>query len=217
MRHAANLSMFRGHLSLAAVTLLAWTLTATAQSRLPSQPVSTPDVRPPAGDVALALQRKYDAIKDFSASFMQTYEGGVLRRKASESGTVYVKKPGRMRWDYTAPEKKLFVSDGHTMFLYFPADKQVMTSPVRTAENWPSAMHAPMKCAAPLPACPRSNARSWCWRTSGATPNHRSPPIWTFPLEPSKRERSGACAASPNSSSRSTRLGSGIAAAAPSR
>jgi hypothetical protein len=64
-------------------------------------------------------------------------------------------------------------------------------------------------------ACPRSNARSWCWRTSAATPNHRSPPTWTFRLEPLKRERSGACAASPNSLSRSTKARPGIAAAAP--
>jgi outer membrane lipoprotein carrier protein len=140
MRHGANLSIFRGQLSLAVVTLLTWTLTATAQSRLPSQPVPTPDARPPAGDVAVALQRKYDAIKDFSASFIQTYEGGVLRRKASESGTVYVKKPGRMRWDYTSPEKKLFVSDGRTMFLYFPADKQVMKNPVPAQDEATSAV-----------------------------------------------------------------------------
>jgi outer membrane lipoprotein carrier protein len=127
MRHGANSSIFRGKLSLT-VALLLGTL-AAAQSR-PAQPVATPDARPPASDVAAALQRKYDAIKDFSASFIQTYEGGVLRRKASESGTVYVKKPGRMRWDYTSPEKKLFISDGRTMFLYFPADKQVMKNPV---------------------------------------------------------------------------------------
>jgi outer membrane lipoprotein carrier protein len=140
MRHGANLSIFRGQLSLAAVALLTWTLIATAQSRLPSQAVATPDARPPAGDVAVALQRKYDAVKDFSASFLQTYEGGVLRRKASESGTVYVKKPGRMRWDYTSPEKKLFVSDGRTMFLYFPADKQVMKNPVPAQDEATSAV-----------------------------------------------------------------------------
>lgn len=140
MRHGANLSIFRGQLSLAAVTLLIWTLALTAQGRLPSQPVSTPDARPPAGDVAAALQRKYDAVKDFSASFIQTYEGGVLRRKASESGSVYVKKPGRMRWDYTSPEKKLFVSDGRTMFLYFPADKQVMKNPVPAQDEATSAV-----------------------------------------------------------------------------
>ena len=121
------------------VALLLGTL-AAAQNRPPAQPVATPDARPPAGDVAGALQRKYDLIKDFSASFIQTYEGGVLRRKASESGTVYVKKPGRMRWDYTSPEKKLFVSDGQTMFLYFPADKQVMKNPVPDQDQATSAV-----------------------------------------------------------------------------
>ena len=35
-----------------------------------------------------------------------------------------MKKPGKMRWDYTSPEKKLFVSDGQTMFLYFPDDNR---------------------------------------------------------------------------------------------
>ena len=118
--------------------MLVWSLAAAAQSR--PQSVSTPDVRPPAADVAGALQRKYDSIKDFTATFTQTYEGGVLRRKATESGTVYVKKPGRMRWDYTAPEKKVFVSDGRTMFLYFPADKQVMKNPVPDQDEATSAV-----------------------------------------------------------------------------
>jgi outer membrane lipoprotein carrier protein len=138
MRHGANSSIFRGKLSLV-VALLLGTL-AAAQNRPPAQPVATPDPRPPASDVAAALQRKYDAVKDFSASFIQTYEGGVLRRKASESGTVYVKKPGRMRWDYTSPEKKLFISDGRTMFLYFPADKQVMKNPVPDQDQATSAV-----------------------------------------------------------------------------
>jgi len=124
----------------AAALMLAGSVVAGAQGRPPAQPVATPDVRPPAADVAGALQRKYDSIKDFSATFIQTYEGGVLRRKATESGSVYVKKPGKMRWDYTAPEKKLFVSDGRTMFLYFPADKQVMKNPVPDQDEATSAV-----------------------------------------------------------------------------
>jgi outer membrane lipoprotein carrier protein len=109
------------------------------QSR-PPQEVSSPQALPPASDVAGALQRKYDSVKDFSASFKQTYEGGLLRRKASESGTVYVKKPGKMRWDYTSPEKKLFVSDGQTMFLYFPGEKQVMKNAVPSQDEATSAV-----------------------------------------------------------------------------
>lgn len=111
-----------------------------AQARPPAQEVQSPQVSPPAADVAAALQRRYDGVKDFTASFTQTYEGGVLRRKVTESGTVYVKKPGRMRWDYTTPEKKLFISDGKTMFMYFPRDKQVMTNTVPDQDQATSAV-----------------------------------------------------------------------------
>ena len=104
------------------------------------QDLSPVPVRPPAADVAAELQRRYDRIKDFSASFTQTYEGGVLRRKAVESGTVAIKKPGRMRWDYTAPQKKLFISDGRTMYLYFPEDRQVMRYPVPPEDEATSAV-----------------------------------------------------------------------------
>lgn len=136
-----TLSRSRRRRPLTAALVLAWSLAVAAQTRPPAQTVATPDVRPPAADVAGALQRKYDSIKDFSATFTQTYEGGVLRRKASsESGTVYVKKPGKMRWDYTAPEKKLFVSDGRTMFFYIPADKQVMKNPVPAEDEATSAV-----------------------------------------------------------------------------
>jgi outer membrane lipoprotein carrier protein len=85
---------------------------------------------PSAQQVAAALQAKYDQVRDFSADFTQQYESGVLKRKITERGRVQVKKPGRMRWDYTAPEKKLFVSDGSRIYLWVPADNQVTTSAV---------------------------------------------------------------------------------------
>ena len=75
--------------------------------------------------VAAALQAKYDRIKDFSADFVQHYESGVLKRKVTERGKLQVKKPGKMRWDYTQPDEKLFVSDGRRIYLWVPADKQV--------------------------------------------------------------------------------------------
>jgi outer membrane lipoprotein carrier protein len=86
--------------------------------------------RPPAQDVAAALQKKYDGIRDFTADFVQESEGGLLRKKHTERGTVQVKKPGKMRWDYKAPEPKVFVSDGRRIYLHVPADNQVMITPV---------------------------------------------------------------------------------------
>jgi len=83
-----------------------------------------------AAELAAALQRKYDGIKDFSADFTHAYEGGVLKKKITERGRLVVKKPGKMRWDYSAPEQKQFVSDGLKMYSYIPQDKQVVVASV---------------------------------------------------------------------------------------
>src|SRR6185369_10278287 len=85
---------------------------------------------PTAPELAQALQKKYDSIKDFSADFTHAYEGGVLKKQVTERGHLLVKKPGKMRWEYTAPDAKTFVSDGLKMYSYVPADKQVVVSPI---------------------------------------------------------------------------------------
>jgi outer membrane lipoprotein carrier protein len=88
--------------------------------------------------VARDLQKKYDRIADFSADFVHTYRGGVLKQQASESGHLLVKKPGKMRWDYTSPEKKTFVSDGHKLYSYIPKDKQVIVMTVPPNDEAPT-------------------------------------------------------------------------------
>ena len=85
---------------------------------------------PTPAELAQALQKKYDGIKDFSADFVHTYEGGVLRKQVTERGRLLIKKPGKMRWEYTSPEPKTFVSDGVKLYSYVPADKQVVVSSV---------------------------------------------------------------------------------------
>lgn len=88
-----------------------------------------------AQQVAAALQAKYDSVRDFTADFTQQYESGILRKKLTERGKLQVKKPGKMRWDYTAPDKKVFVSDGSRVYLWVPADNQVTTSAVPTQDE----------------------------------------------------------------------------------
>jgi outer membrane lipoprotein carrier protein len=88
--------------------------------------------RPAPDALAKSLQQRYDGIRDFSASFVHSYRGGVLRTQTQERGTVSVKKPGRMRWTYTAPEKKEFVADGRKIYSYIPQDRQVIVSDVPT-------------------------------------------------------------------------------------
>jgi outer membrane lipoprotein carrier protein len=79
-----------------------------------------------AEDLQQALQRRYELVLDMSADFTQTYEGGVLRARLVERGRMQMKIPGKMRWDYLEPERKLLVSDGEQMFWYLPDDEQVM-------------------------------------------------------------------------------------------
>jgi outer membrane lipoprotein carrier protein len=91
-------------------------------------------------DVAAALQAKYDRVRDFTADFKQHYVT-LLKKKASQhSGKVQIKKPGKMRWDYTTPEKQLFVSDGSTIYLWVEADNQVTVTPVPRQETAATSM-----------------------------------------------------------------------------
>jgi outer membrane lipoprotein carrier protein len=92
-------------------------LTAVAQQQSPAE-------------LAQALQRKYGTIRDFSADFSHTDTGGVLKKQITEKGHLLIKKPGKMRWDYTTPEVKQFVSDGVKVYSYIPADKQVIVGTV---------------------------------------------------------------------------------------
>jgi outer membrane lipoprotein carrier protein len=112
--------------------LFALAVCAAAGGRLLSAADST------APELAAALQRKYTAIKDFSADFTHTYEGGVLRKQITERGHLLVKKPGMMRWDYSTPEPKQFVSDGVKMYSYIPQDKQVIVAAVPPDDDAPT-------------------------------------------------------------------------------
>jgi outer membrane lipoprotein carrier protein len=85
--------------------------------------------------LAAKVQQRYNAIKDFSGDFVQSYEGGVLRTRTTERGTVAIKRPGRMRFSYSKPERKEFVSDGTRLYTHLVADKQVIVSPAPDASD----------------------------------------------------------------------------------
>jgi outer membrane lipoprotein carrier protein len=76
--------------------------------------------------LARRLDKHHQSLGDMTASFVQTYRSGLMQREIRESGIVSIKRPGRMRWEYLKPEKKLFVADGTTFYFYVPADRQVI-------------------------------------------------------------------------------------------
>lgn len=85
----------------------------------------------PAGDAAdltAKMQAVYEKTSAYSAGFEQTYTSAAFPEPQRSSGKVFFKKPGLMRWEYEAPEKRLFVCDGTNLYFYEPAQNQVMVS-----------------------------------------------------------------------------------------
>ena len=94
---------------------------------------------PPAGDLLAQyiakFQTRYQSARTSSATFLELYsENGRLVR--SEAGTAYFRRPSRMRWEYDAPEKNLFLVDGRNAWFYVPADHTVTKVPAKHSADW---------------------------------------------------------------------------------
>ena len=72
--------------------------------------------------IAQAVDRRYDHLRTLQADFIEIYTGAGAER--SESGTLWLKKPGKMRWEYRSPREKLFLSDGKQAWFFIPGEKQ---------------------------------------------------------------------------------------------
>jgi outer membrane lipoprotein carrier protein len=79
--------------------------------------------------IVASLQKKYENVSTLSAEFTQETFIRSLGKKEVAKGSVYFQKPGRMRWNYTAPSKDEVVSDGTTLWVYEPELAQVIETP----------------------------------------------------------------------------------------
>ncbi len=86
-----------------------------------------------ASAVAKGLREKYAALEDLSAVFRQESKVVSLGRSRQKEGTILVKKPGRMRWDYTAPDRQLIISDGENLWYFRPDRNQVVVQELSRA------------------------------------------------------------------------------------
>jgi outer membrane lipoprotein carrier protein len=80
-----------------------------------------------------AVDARYNHLRTLEAEFSETYSGSGATR--TESGTLLLKKPGRMRWDYTEPRPKMFLADGSTAWFYVPGENQVRRMPVKQLDD----------------------------------------------------------------------------------
>lgn len=97
----------------------------------------------PAADaaaLATKVQRFYESTADFAADFDQSYRYRAMRRTQQSSGTVQVKKPGLMRWDYAKPYPKQFVMDGKALYVFDPEDNAVTVNREFTSDGLSAAV-----------------------------------------------------------------------------
>jgi outer membrane lipoprotein carrier protein len=90
----------------------------------------------PALDVkseARAVDEHYNHLRSLQAEFTELYSGSGIER--TESGTLWLKKPGKMRWEYRSPREKLFVSDGKNVWFYVPDDRQARKTPAKDLDD----------------------------------------------------------------------------------
>jgi outer membrane lipoprotein carrier protein len=85
------------------------------------------------------VEQRYNRAKTLQVHFVESYTVQGRARK-SESGELTLRKPGRMRWDYTAPSGKLFISDGKDVYLYTPEAHRVEKTKLKASED----MRAPL-------------------------------------------------------------------------
>ena len=83
--------------------------------------------------LAGAVDAHYNRLRSLEAEFIEVYRGAGMER--SETGTLWLKKPGKMRWEYRSPREKLFVSDGRDAWFYVPDDHQARKTAAKKLED----------------------------------------------------------------------------------
>ncbi len=73
---------------------------------------------PPVEEVVAAVEAVYAGIADLKADFTQQAFNKSLGQTIKAEGTVYLKRPGKMRWEYRAPSPQQIVSDGQSLWVY---------------------------------------------------------------------------------------------------
>ena len=86
-----------------------------------------------ASSLAARVDHHYNALHSLQVDFVQQYDG--MGQHRSESGTLLLKKPGRMRWTYGQPAGKLFILDGHNAYFYTPGQNEIQRVPAKKLDD----------------------------------------------------------------------------------
>jgi outer membrane lipoprotein carrier protein len=107
-----------------------------------TKPMAGQSSPPPAADQKLGradaailnrIDDHYNHLRSLRTRYVERYDGMGMQR--AESGTLLLKKPGRMRWSYDQPAGKLFVLDGKNAIFYTPGDAQAQRLPAKELDD----------------------------------------------------------------------------------
>jgi outer membrane lipoprotein carrier protein len=79
-----------------------------------------------------AVQRNYEKVLTYEAEFIQKSYIKMMDKTQDVKGTVSIKKPGKMKWTYGAPDTQILISDGSTLWLYVPDEEQATKVPIES-------------------------------------------------------------------------------------
>jgi outer membrane lipoprotein carrier protein len=85
------------------------------------------------------VEGRYNRARTLQVLFQEQYTKP-HEASRTDKGILMLRKPGRMRWDYTDPKGKLFISDGKSLWLYTPAENRAEQMPLRESDD----MRAPL-------------------------------------------------------------------------
>jgi outer membrane lipoprotein carrier protein len=106
---------------------------AVLVSLLSAAPAWAADAKTDIKMLSAAVDAHYNRLRSLEAQFTEIYRGSGMDR--SESGTLWLKKPGKMRWEYRSPKEKLFVSNGKDAWFYVPEDRQARKESAKKLED----------------------------------------------------------------------------------
>ena len=100
------------------------------------RPAPVPSAAPTVAEISKQVDQHYNRLHSLRVQFTETYQGMGMKR--TETGTLLMEKPGRMRWDYSNPAGKVFVIDEKYGYSYTPGDAQAERYPAKQLEDFRS-------------------------------------------------------------------------------
>jgi len=121
------------------VTRLAVCCALAASCALHAAALADPAADPKLAQLLRSVEARYNRAQSLKLDFSETY-AAPGHPVQTESGTLLLRKPGRMRWDYSFPAGKIYLSDGKDVYLYTPGDHRAEKSKLKESED----MRAPL-------------------------------------------------------------------------